>query len=111
MMCARILLDTQNQGYIRTAFSILNTVGQTRSQIRETQAVAATAQNILVETAGLSRENVRFVPFYTKAHLKKLLDNYFEKISIYEEVCFFLNTIRLKGSNLISTDINSIFNL
>ena len=94
MMCARILLDTQEEGNVNTAFSMLNTIGQTPSQNQETQAVAATARNLLVEISGLSRDAVRFVPFYTKSHLKKLLDNYFERISIYEQVtdsyCYIL---------------------
>ena len=86
IMCAHILLDTLSSKDTSTAFGILNDVADTQTQIRETRGVVSIARDLVVDIAGLSRDNVRYVPFYTKSHVKLILDNYAEKISIYEDV-------------------------
>ena len=84
-MCARILIHTKDPNHIITAARIMQDIAEATVRDAETAAFAASVRTFQAAVRGLHRANVNYVPYYSKAHISKMLNQYSKKISRYED--------------------------
>lgn len=90
-ICARILLDTNVKKDTNIAWKIINNI------VDDYQAAIYPEDSDFIESVrgfrtkmrGILRANVHFVPFYTKKYMVQVLQNYYNKITIYKNSNFF----------------------
>ncbi len=67
---------------MNTAFSILRVVCGAAQGTPEQASFAGMVCSYVGENSGIDRANIHFVPIYTKAHLKKILDTYYDQVCL-----------------------------
>ncbi|CAD5124776.1 DgyrCDS13039 [Dimorphilus gyrociliatus] len=81
-MCSSILLEENpNSQY---AFAIMDYIGNAFSDIEEAKDLFGSLDAKRSQITTIVRKNIRPVPFYSKQFFLHLLDNYYNKISIYD---------------------------
>ncbi len=78
------MLDTQQSFYKNTAFHILDDIARSDTNTDEHESLVNYARTFIGEQIGITRNNIHFVPLYGKSQLKKLLETYYDEISIYK---------------------------
>lgn len=105
-MCARIMLETKNKKDSNIAWKIIQGIVDDAPAAvnKEDAKYIDSVRGFRTEMRGIQRENVHFVPFYTKKYLAEVLKNYYEKISVYKagvKNFFLLFNISIKNFKLI----------
>ncbi|CAD5124777.1 DgyrCDS13040 [Dimorphilus gyrociliatus] len=85
-MCARILIETKEKKHKNIAWKIIQgIVDDSPAAIsKEDKKYIEAVRGFRTEMRGIQREDVHFVPFYTKTYMAEILKNYYEKITIYK---------------------------
>lgn len=81
-MCANILFEENPKS--NNAYSIIDFISNSYSDQEESKDLFGTFRSQKIQLIGLLRKNIRPVPFYSKQFFLHLLDNYYDKISVYK---------------------------
>lgn len=82
-MCANMLFEENPKS--NQAYSIIDFISNSYSDQEESKDLFGTFRSQKIQLIGLLRKNIRPVPFYSKQFFLHLLDNYYDKISIYKD--------------------------
>jgi hypothetical protein len=83
-MCARILLDSGVQANINTGWAILDDLSRTEVADVEQSAWLSAVFMFNSYLAGINRQNIHFVPFYSKSYYSSVLQQYYNRITVYK---------------------------
>jgi hypothetical protein len=85
-MCARILMDSAIQDNISTGWAILDDLTRSSPGCYDAEQCAWLNGVIFFNTflTGTQRQNVRFVPYYSKFYFVRVLTLYYDRILVYK---------------------------